>query len=64
MGGNQADKRAGGLEEDIRVLGGRVHHFQLPPKRRDGATLLAGGHLWSEAIDYAGRRGRPSFSRG
>lgn len=63
-GGDRADKRAGGLEEDIRALGGRVHHFQLSPKRRDGATLIAGGHLWSEVIDYAGHRGRRSGATG
>lgn len=49
--GDGADKRAGELEEDIRALDGRVHNFQLSLKEHDGATLIAGGHLWSEVID-------------
>lgn len=34
----------------------------LPPKQRDGATLIAGGRLWFDAIDYPAHWGLQSVA--
>ena len=49
-------------EGEICVFSRHANISCLPPKQHDGATLIAGGRLWFDAIDYPARWGLQSVA--
>lgn len=57
-------RRRKAAEGEIWVFSRRVNNSHLPPKQHDGATLIAGSHLWFEVIDYPDHWGLQTVASG